>query len=64
MAVYASNASEYRAGCAIEVGTTSCHSDTPGTLAAGDVVSIIVGETGEAGGNVSVDWWFVFQPDG
>jgi hypothetical protein len=44
--------SNYRAGCAIEVGQTSCRVDTPGTpLAAGDKVTIIVGEAGTGTGD-------------
>jgi hypothetical protein len=56
--------SQYRAGCAIEVGQTSCKSDTAGApVVNGDRVTIIIGEAGTGVGDYSADWWFVFQPD-
>jgi len=56
--------SQYRAGCAIEVGQTSCTSNTAGApIANGDKVTIIIGEAGTGVGDYSADWWFVFQPD-
>ena len=56
--------SQYRAGCAIEVGQTSCKSDTKGQpIVNGDRVTIIIGEAGTGVGDYSADWWFVFQPD-
>ena len=56
--------SQYRAGCAIEVGQTSCKSDTKGQpVVNGDRVTIIIGEAGTGVGDYSADWWFVFQPD-
>jgi len=56
--------SQYRAGCAIEVGQTSCSSITAGApIANGDKVTIIIGEAGTGVGDYSADWWFVFQPD-
>ena len=56
--------SQYRAGCAIEVGQTSCKSDTKGApIVNGDSVTIIIGEAGTGVGDYSADWWFVFQPD-
>jgi hypothetical protein len=54
----------YLAGCAIEVGQTSCKSDTAGqVMANGDSITIIIGEAGTGTGDFSCDWWFVFQPD-
>jgi hypothetical protein len=54
----------YLAGCAIEVGQTSCKSDTAGqVMANGDSITIIIGEAGTGTGDFSSDWWFVFQPD-
>jgi hypothetical protein len=56
--------SQYRAGCAIEVGQTSCKSDTAGApIVNGDRVTIIIGEAGTGVGDYSADWWFVYQPD-
>ena len=56
--------SPYRAGCAIEVGQTSCKSDIEGApVVNGDKVTIIIGEAGTGVGDYSADWWFVFQPD-
>jgi hypothetical protein len=57
--------SPYRAGCAIEVGHTSCRSNKAGAeLVPGDMVSISIGEAGnvKAKGDYSIDWWFVFEP--
>ncbi len=57
--------SPYRAGCAIEVGHTSCRSNKAGTeLVPGDIVSISIGEAGnvKAKGDYSISWWFVFEP--
>ncbi|MEY2451348.1 MAG: hypothetical protein QOD92_922 [Acidimicrobiaceae bacterium] len=54
----------YTAGCAIEVGQTSCRSDRPGAVISdGEKIVINVGEAGTGVGDYSFDWWFVFQPD-
>lgn len=58
------NDSPYRAGCAIEIGQTSCTSQTAGSpVLPGDIVAIGVNEAGTGTGDYSFDWWFVFQPD-
>lgn len=63
----------YSVGCAIETGSSSCRVPTgqePSPLAAGDRVTIIVGEAGIVDddgvpveeGDFILEWWFVFQP--
>jgi hypothetical protein len=63
----------YSVGCPIETGSSSCRvvaGQDPSPLAAGDRVTIIVGEAGtvdEEGvpveeGHFVLEWWFVFQP--
>jgi hypothetical protein len=64
----------YSVGCPIETGSRSCRvleGQDPSPLAAGDRVTIIVGEQGivdEDGvpveeGDFVLEWWFVFQPE-
>lgn len=64
----------YSVGCPIETGSSSCRvlaGQEPSPLAAGDRVTIIVGEQGivdEDGvpveeGDFVMEWWFVFQPE-
>ena len=63
-AVFVNSAQRYAAGCAIEVGQVGCQSQTVGKVAAGEKVSIIVGEQGHAAarGDYGATWWFVFRP--
>lgn len=64
VALFRSSDSQYTAGCAIEVGQTSCTSNVAGqTVANGQLVEIITGEAGTRVGDHPCDWWFVFQPD-
>jgi hypothetical protein len=59
------NGAEYSAGCAIEVGQTSCKFPGRGAkLKEGDELVIIIGEQGHVKekGNFTLDWWFVFKP--
>ena len=64
----------YSVGCPIEIGSRSCRvlaGQEPSPLAAGDRVTIIVGEQGivdDSGvpveeGDFVMQWWFVFQPE-
>jgi hypothetical protein len=64
----------YSVGCAIETGSSSCRvlaGQDPSPLAAGDRVTIIVGEAGTVDkdgvpveeGDFVLEWWFVFQPE-
>jgi hypothetical protein len=59
---------DYSLGCGIETGSSSCRSlagQEPSRLAAGDRVTIIVGERGEIAeqGDFVLTWWFVVQPE-
>ena len=64
----------YSVGCPIETGSSSCRvlaGQEPSPLAAGDRVTIIVGEQGLVDkngvpveeGDFVLEWWFVFQPE-
>ncbi len=61
---------EYRNGCSMEIGQTSCMQQTVSQFKAGDRVTIIIGEGGTLDdegvpasvGDFVVSWWFVFQP--
>ena len=63
------NGTTYMAGCAMEIGQTSCREQRPNDVAEGDRIAIIIGEGGTmvdgkpaSTGNFRVDWWFVFVP--
>ena len=63
------NGTTYMAGCAMEIGQTSCQQQRPNDVAAGDRITIIIGEGGTmvngqvaSRGDFTVDWWFVFRP--
>jgi hypothetical protein len=57
--------SDFRAGCALEIGQTTCVDPRGAPIVEGDKVAIVIGEAGNPGarGDYTMDWWFVFQPD-
>jgi hypothetical protein len=64
IAVFRNSDATYLAGCAVEIGQTSCSSDTRGApMRPGDKITIIVGESGPDAGNFVIDWSFDFKPD-
>jgi hypothetical protein len=64
IAVFRNGDATYLAGCAVEIGQTSCSSDTRGApMRPGDKITIIVGESGPDPGNFVIDWSFDFKPD-
>ncbi len=65
------NGTSYTAGCAMEIGQTSCQAPSSAKIKKGDRVAIIIGEAGTmvngkpaSRGDFTVSWWFVFQPAG
>lgn len=65
IAVFEPSTQKYLAGCAIEIGQTSCQVKYPKGIAVkkGQSLVVIVGEAGNLveKGDFDLDWWFVFQ---